>query len=152
MSNVREMTPFSEVYKRFKVLYYKDVFKRLKSSKIPLSTEELYCLEIIEALEEPTINEFAGFVGISSPNATYKINALIQKGYVEKIQSSTDKREYMLRITDKYYKDLSVSEKYFDIVEEKLKASFTEEEYEEFNRLFRKISVEVLPMKKTDVQ
>ncbi len=147
MSNVKEMTPFSEVYKRFKVLYYKDVFKRLKSSKIPLSTEELYCLEIIEALEEPTINEFAGFVGISSPNATYKINSLIQKGYVEKIQSSTDKREYMLKITDKYYKDLSVSEKYFDIVEEKLKTAFTEDEYKEFNRLFKKISEEVLPVK-----
>ena len=145
MSHTREMTSFSEVYKRFKVLYYKDVFKRLKSSKIPLSTEELYCLEIIEALEEPTINEFAGFVGISSPNATYKINSLIQKGYVEKIQSSADKREYMLRITDKYYKDLSVSEKYFDIVEERLKSSFTEEEYEEFNRLFRIIAKEVLP-------
>ena len=147
MSNVKEMTPFSEVYKRFKVLYYKDVFKRLKSSQIPLSTEELYCLEIIEALEEPTINEFAGFVGISSPNATYKINSLIQKGYVEKIQSSTDKREYMLKITDKYYKDLSVSEKYFDIVEEKLKTAFTEDEYKEFNRLFKKISEEVLPVK-----
>ena len=37
------------------------------------------------ALEEPTINEFASFVNISSPNAAYKVNSLIQKGYVEKI-------------------------------------------------------------------
>ncbi len=36
-------------------------------------------------------------MGISTPNAAYKIGSLVKKGYVEKIQSTTDRREYFLR-------------------------------------------------------
>ena len=48
-------------------------------------------MEIIMALGRPTINEFARFVNISPPNAAYKVNSLIQKGYVRKEQSPEDK-------------------------------------------------------------
>ena len=44
-------------------------------------------METIQALGSPTINEFASFMRISPPNAAYKINSLIRKGYIQKIQS-----------------------------------------------------------------
>ena len=86
-----------------------------------LSTVEIYCVEIIHWLDGPTINEFANYIDISSPNATYKVNSLIQKGYVEKIQSTTDKREFILKCTDKYYKYWNLNEKYLEIVEDRVK-------------------------------
>ena len=41
------------------------------------------------AMGEPTIAEFSRMMGISTPNAAYKIGSLVKKGYVEKIQSTT---------------------------------------------------------------
>jgi DNA-binding MarR family transcriptional regulator len=59
-------------------------------------------MEVIYALKRPTINEFASFIRISQPNAAYKVNNLIKKGYLNKVQSETDRREYYLEVTDKY--------------------------------------------------
>ena len=76
---------FRDVYTKFKLHFYQEVFSRFQNREASLTAVETFCMEIIMALEEPTINEFASFVNISSPNAAYKVNSLIQKGYVEKI-------------------------------------------------------------------
>ena len=135
----------AEVYSKFRVHYYRDVFKRINNRELSLTTTEAYCVEIIGSLGEPTINEFANFVGISSPNATYKVNSLIRKGYITKEQSGEDKREMILRVTDKYYKYWNINHKYMEIVEDRLEKSLTPEEFEFFNRIMRKISDEMMP-------
>ena len=94
---------FRDVYTKFKLHFYQEVFSRFQNREASLTAVETFCMEIIMALEEPTINEFASFVNISSPNAAYKVNSLIQKGYVEKIRSDQDRREYHLRPTKKIY-------------------------------------------------
>ncbi len=138
-------TPLSKVYTRFRVQYYRDVFKRIQNRELSLTTVEAYSVELIYALGKPTINEFASYIGISSPNATYKVNSLIKKGYVRKVRSETDKREFYLEVTEKYYKYWNISEKYFDIVEDRIKAKLTPEEYEAFNRIVDKIAGELMP-------
>ena len=75
---------FNEVYTKFKLHFYRAVFGRFKRREATLTTVETFCMEIILALGEPTVNEFSNFVGISPPNAAYKINSLVQKGYVRK--------------------------------------------------------------------
>lgn len=137
--------PLSEVYSKFRVHYYRDVFKRINNRELSLTTTEAYCVEIIGSLGEPTINEFANYVGISSPNATYKVNSLIKKGYLTKEQSGEDKREVILKVTDKYYKYWNINEKYMDIVEKRLEQSLSEEEFLLFNRIMQKISDEMMP-------
>lgn len=82
---------FRDVYTKFKLHFYQEVFSRFQNREASLTAVETFCMEIIMALEEPTINEFASFVNISSPNAAYKVNSLIQKGYVEKIRSNQDR-------------------------------------------------------------
>ena len=76
-----------------------------------LTTVETFCVEIINALGHPTVNEFSSFVNISPPNAAYKINSLIQKGYVTKEQSPDDKREYHLSVTQKYFDYCNISQR-----------------------------------------
>ena len=137
--------PLSEVYSKFRVHYYRDVFKRINNRELSLTTTEAYCVEIIGNLGTPTINEFAGFVGISSPNATYKVNSLIKKGYLTKEQSGEDKREVILKVTDKYYKYWNINQKYMDIVEDRLEQSLSPEEFQLFNRIMKKISDEMMP-------
>jgi DNA-binding MarR family transcriptional regulator len=138
-------TPLSDVYRKFRLHYYRDVFHRIKEREQTLSTVEIYCVEIIHWLDGPTINEFANYIDISSPNATYKVNSLIQKGYVEKIQSTTDKREFILKCTDKYYKYWNLNEKYLEIVEDRVRNCLSPEEYEAFNGTLRKISDSLMP-------
>ena len=137
--------PLSEVYSKFRVHYYRDVFKRINNRELSLTTTEAYCVEIIGNLGTPTINEFASFVGISSPNATYKVNSLIKKGYLTNEQSGEDKREVILKVTDKYYKYWNINQKYMDIVEDRLEQSLSPEEFQLFNRIMKKISDEMMP-------
>ena len=69
-------------------------------------------MEGIMAMGEPTIAEFSRMMQISTPNAAYKIGSLVKKGYVEKIQSTTDRREYHLRPTQKYIDYYNISYSY----------------------------------------
>ena len=140
-----ERNPLSALYSKFRVHYYRDVFKRINSRELSLTTTEVYCVEIIHNLGKPTIQEFANFIGISSPNATYKVNSLIKKGYVKKVQSDKDKREFNLDVTEKYYRYYNINEKYLDIVEERLKNTLSEEEYTIFNDTLKKIYNELMP-------
>ncbi len=100
---------FERIYTKFKLHFYQAVFSKFQTREASLTAVETFCMEIIQALGEPTVNEFASFVNISSPNAAYKVNSLIRKGYVEKVRSLNDRREYHLRPTQKFhdYYDLS---------------------------------------------
>ena len=69
---------FRDVYTKFKLHFYQEVFSRFQNREASLTAVETFCMEIIMALEEPTINEFASFVNISSPNAAYKVNSRIR--------------------------------------------------------------------------
>ena len=90
---------FQDVYTKFKLHFYQNVFQRFATREATLTTVESFCMEGIMAMGEPTIAEFSRMMGISTPNAAYKIGSLVKKGYVEKIQSTTDRREYFLRPT-----------------------------------------------------
>ena len=74
---------FTRVYTKFKLHFYQSVFSRFQNREASLTTVETFCMEIIYALERPTVNEFASFVQISPPNAAYKVNSLIRKGYLK---------------------------------------------------------------------
>ncbi len=58
-------------------------------------------------LGEPTILEYAKYMGISQPNATYKINQLVEKEYLIKTVSQEDKRSYHLKVTSEIFGILS---------------------------------------------
>ena len=107
---------FQDVYTKFKLHFYKQVFNRFQEREASLTTVETFCMEIIYALKNPTVNEFASFTQISPPNAAYKVNSLIRKGYLQKKQSQTDKREYHLEVTQKYEDYYNISYGYLQTV------------------------------------
>lgn len=136
---------FNSVYTKFKLHFYKAVFSRFQKREASLTTVETFCMEIIMALGRPTINEFARFVDISPPNAAYKVNSLIQKGYVRKEQSASDKREYYLEVTQKYIDYYNISYRYLGTVMGRIKARFPDEDVKRLEEMLRVISAELMP-------
>ena len=57
---------------------------------------------------------------ISPPNAAYKVNSLVKKGYVRKVQSPDDRREYHLEVTQKYIDYYNISSSYMAEVMERI--------------------------------
>lgn len=133
------------MYTKFKLQFYQEIFVRFQSREASLTTIETYCMEIIQALKEPTINEFASFLHISSPNAAYKVNSLIRKGYVEKVQSPEDRREYHLRPTQKFMDYYNISSAYLQKVMERVKARFSPEEVAQLDRMLSILNQELMP-------
>ena len=136
---------FNQVYTKFKLHFYRTVFSRFQNREASLTAVETFCMEVILALKEPTINELASFVQISSPNAAYKINSLIQKGYVTKEQSPDDKREYHLSVTQKYFDYCNISQRYLTTVLNRVKERFPQEDVDKLEEMLDVISGELMP-------
>lgn len=136
---------FERVYTKFKLHFYRAVFGRFQQREASLTTVETFCMEVIYALGAPTINEFASLLRISPPNAAYKVNSLIQKGYIQKIQSPDDKREYHLEPTQKYIDYYNISYSYLGTVMERIKQRFSPEDVEKLTGMLQIIATELMP-------
>lgn len=136
---------FYGVYSKFKLHFYQEVFGHFSAREATLTTVESFCMETIYAMKEPTINEFASFLKISSPNAAYKVNNLIKKGYVEKVQSETDRREYHLRATQKYIDYYNISYHYVEEVVARLENNLDEADKEKLRSILEMMYKEFMP-------
>lgn len=136
---------FEQVYTKFKLHFYKQVFNKFATREATLTTVESFCMEVIMALGSPTVAEFSNMMNLSTPNAAYKINNLVKKGYVKKVQSETDKREYHLYPTPKYIDYYSISYAYLQKVVDRAKQRFTVEELQNLERMLRIVSDELMP-------
>ena len=134
-----------DLYNKFRIYFYMQVFAKFEKREASLTTVESYSVECIKALGEPTVQEFAIMMGISAPNAAYKVNALVQKGYIEKIQDENDHREFHLRPTRKFWEYYDVSYRYVKKVEERCKNRFTPEEMDKLEEMVRIITTELMP-------
>lgn len=136
---------FSDVYTKFKLHFYQEIFRRFQDREASLTTVETFCMEAIQALGSPTVNEFAAFMKISSPNAAYKINSLVKKGYINKRQSPDDRREYHLEVTQKYIDYYNISASYQAKVMDRIAGRFTAEECDKLEEILGIISQELMP-------
>lgn len=138
-------TNFAEIYTKFKLRFYEKVFSRFESREASLSAVETFCVEVIYALGRPTVNEFASFARISAPNAAYKVNSLVRKGYIRRVQSLEDKREFHLEVTEKYLDYYGITYAYIETVMQRIRERFTPEEVEQLDRVLGVISAELMP-------
>ena len=82
---------------------------------------------------------------ISPPNAAYKVNSLVKKGYIRKVQSASDRREYHLEATQKYIDYYNISSGYIETVMNRVKARFTPEECGRLEEMLQIVSRELMP-------
>ena len=136
---------FTQVYDKFKLQFYRRVFDLVREREGSLSAMEAFALEVIKMLDQPTVGQFADFLNISQSNATYKVNSLIKKGYLERQNSANDRREYHLVLSEKYHKYMELMSSYEKTVIDRMKERFSKEDAEKFDELLGIISDELMP-------
>ena len=136
---------FEEVFDKFKFQFFCRIFDLVRERDGSLSAMEAFSLEIIDMLQAPTVGQFADFLNISQPNATYKVNSLIRKGYLVRQNSQSDRREYHLILSDKYRQYMSLLTSYEDTVMARIRDRFPPEDLETFDRILRTMSDELMP-------
>lgn len=136
---------FCKVYDKFKLHFYRKVFELVRERDGSLSAMEAFSLEVIKMLGTPTISQFADFLNISQSNATYKVNNLIKKGYLERQNSQLDRREYHLVLSEKFYNYIGLLSSYESTVTERITRRFSPEEAALFDRMLQIISDELMP-------
>ena len=92
-----------KLYEHFRLEHYRELFGRIREKDGSLSATEAYAADVIYLLGNPTVRNSAEVLGISQPNATYKINNLAAKGYVSRASSDEDRRECRVSVVDRFF-------------------------------------------------
>lgn len=129
-----------QCYESFRLLSYQGLFRLLRERDGSLSASEAYAVDVIYLLRGPTVKQFADCIGISQPNATYKVNNLIQKGYIRKTPSPEDRRESHLHVTDKFMRYCTESDGALARAVRSLKEWFSPEELRTFTRVLQSLT------------
>jgi DNA-binding MarR family transcriptional regulator len=130
----------TDLYKKSRLITYQEMFGRIREKDGSLSATEAYAVDVIYLLGTPTITQLAETLGISQPNATYKVNNLVSKGYVIKTPSEDDKRECRLTVSDRFYRYYGGSTRFVDVAVEKLKKNHSPEELEQVGKMLRELT------------
>ncbi len=136
---------FTEVYEKFELQFFRRVFENVRERDGSLSAMEAFSLEVIYLLHEPTVGQFADFLNISQSNATYKVNSLIRKGYIERQNSQVDRREYHLVLSQKFLSYIGLFNSYEHTVMQRITERFSEEDVRRFDEMLGVISRELMP-------
>lgn len=135
---------FTDIYTKFKLKFYRAVFQRFEEREASLSAVETFSVELIYALKRPTVREFTEFAQISAPNAAYKVNSLIKKGYIKKVQNKNDKREFYLEVTEKYLEYNGITYDYIKVVMDRIRDRFSKEDVAKLESMLETISNELM--------
>lgn len=133
---------FERLYYKFRENYCRNLFAGVKEGS--LNPTDSYCLEVIFLLKNPTINQFAEYVNISLPNASYRINNLITKGYVKKHVSEHDRREYHLEVTDKFLNSYGANASFNTKIMNKIREDFSTEEINVLEGMIKRIVDQIM--------
>ena len=125
------------LYEKVRLQHYRDLFSRVQERDGSLSATEAYAADVIYLLGSPTVSAFAETLGISQPNATYKINNLAAKGYAVRTTSDEDRRECRVTVGDRFFSYYNTDYPFIAESVEKLKETYTPEELELFERMIR---------------
>jgi len=130
---------FETLYLLFRSNYYKQLVKIIGTKEGTLSATESYCVELIYLLNKPTVSDFAQYLNLSVPNANYKINSLVKKGYVVKKQSTTDLREQHLCVTDKFLNYYCLNDTIIANLMKRIRDTFSAEGVTHLNEMIQRI-------------
>jgi len=137
MSNNNQL---ESLYRNFRLSHYKSLFGKIREKAGSLSATESFAVDVIYLLGEPTIKQFSDYLDISQPNASYKVASLISKGYIEKLPSVDDKREFRLRVTEHFFDYYNTENLFLTETQKVLDETLSSEEQEVFSQCLEKIN------------
>ena len=125
------------LYEKVRLQHYRDLFSRVKERDGSLSATEAYAADVIYLMGAPTVSAFAETLGISQPNATYKINNLAAKGYAVRSASDTDRRECRVSVGERFYSYYDTDYPFIAGSVEQLKKEYSPEELALLERMVK---------------
>lgn len=123
------------LYEHFRLEHYRELFGRIREKDGSLSATEAYAADVIYLLGSPTVSTFAEVLGVSQPNATYKINNLAAKGYVTRTTSDADRRECRVSVCNRFYSYYDTDYPFIHQVIDKLSEQYSEDEIALFEKM-----------------
>ena len=129
-----------DLYKKSRLMTYRAMFGRIREKTGSLSATEAYAVDVIYLLGSPTITQLAETLGISQPNATYKVNNLVAKGYACKTISEDDKRECRVTVGERFYKYYGNSTRFIDNAVDALREDYSEDELKTFEKVLHSLN------------
>ncbi|MCE5173500.1 MarR family transcriptional regulator [Paenibacillus profundus] len=135
---------FEDFYMKLTMSFYKNASQNETLDIGNISTVEMSCLEFVYFLKNPTYSELAEFLNISQPNATYRINKLIKKGYLTKVNDKKDRRIYYLQVTDKFMDYYCLNDNYMNNVIAELEKRCTANEIQQFEKMLNIITKDIM--------
>ena len=103
-----------------------------------LTYRQLYCLEIIGELHNPTLTELSEHLDITKPSVSAMIDKLNEKGFVAKIKSDVDRRSAHLHLSELGEKAGALHEKVHMEFAKLLTKNLTESEIDILTVLLKK--------------
>lgn len=123
------------LYEHFRLEHYRELFGRIREKDGSLSATEAYAADVIYLLGNPTVSSFAEVLGISQPNATYKINNLAAKGYVTRSASDEDRRECRVSVCNRFFSYYNTDYPFLAQGIEKLSAKYSSDDLTLFEKM-----------------
>jgi DNA-binding MarR family transcriptional regulator len=105
-----------------------------------LSYHSLLYLNIIASIPDCTVSRLADMLGITTPGITEKVNGLVQKGLVEKIQSEKDRRVFQLVLRPDVRDMYESWDRFSGELEARLLEKYPQEDIALFCRILRDIA------------
>ena len=128
---------FEDIHDKFMDNFYQNEEVK-KENKI--SNNENYYLDIIFNLKKITLTKFAEMAKVTKPAATQIINKFIDKGYVTKSISNSDKRVCYIELTENIKKYFNESYQKLNQFYQECMSFLSNEELKEFNTILLKIN------------
>lgn len=100
-----------------------------------LGAIDMYYLEAINQLDNPTIGVVSKILNQSTPNTNYHIKKLMRLGLIEKNVDLHDRRVYHLSVTDKYEKMLDNNTDFWQAFQEGLEKKFSDNDLATFKHV-----------------
>ena len=110
-----------------------------------ITNNDMHVIEAIGIGEPKNMSSIARELSVTVGTLTIAMNSLVKKGYVERIQSTTDKREYRLRPTQKYIDYYNISYSYLHLVMERAKQRFSPDDLTKLEEMLQIVSDELMP-------
>ncbi|OAB41911.1 hypothetical protein PGLA_15085 [Paenibacillus glacialis] len=133
-----------DFYMKLTMSFYKNASQNEALDIGDISTVEMSCLEVVYFLKNPTYSELAEFLNISQPNATYRINKLIKKGYLAKVNDKKDRRIFYLQVTDKFMDYYCLNDNYLNNVIAELEKRCTANDIQQFEKMLNIITKDIM--------
>ena len=110
-----------------------------------LTNNDMHVIEAVGLGDGNNMSSIARKLNITVGSLTTAMNSLVKKGYIRKIQSPSDRREFHLEVTQKYIDYYNISSNYMSEVMDRIMARFSPEDCGKLEEILTVVSRELMP-------